>query len=126
MRRILRCAFVALVSLALSASGATLGLVHIAAHASAGQHDHHATAHAEHGHHGHYGAAQASSDEDTQKTGVHPSKNCCSACTVASPLPEAPETSVCLVVTQAIYSNLKRFDVSVAIPIDPGIPKRMS
>jgi len=124
MRRILRCAFVGLLSLALSASGATLGLAQMAAHASAGEHSHHADAHAEHGHHAHHGAAQVSSDEDTQQAGDHPSKNCCSACTVVSPLPPAPDTIVQLIVSPAVYSNLTRFDVEHAIPIDPGIPKR--
>jgi len=125
MRRILRCAFVTFLSLALSASGATLGLAQMAAHASAGEHNHHADAHAEQGHHAHHGAGQASADEDTQQAGDHPSKNCCSACTVVSPLPPVLQTIVDLIVSPTVYSNFARFDVGHAIPIDPGVPKRM-
>jgi hypothetical protein len=125
MRRILRCAFVAFLSLALSASGATLGLAQIAAHASSDEHSHHAAAHADHEHHAHHGLAQAPTDEDAQQTTDHPSKNCCSACTVVSPLPPTPDTAVVLIASVAVYSNHKRFALPVAIPIDPGIPKRM-
>src|SRR5690242_5253929 len=110
MCRILRCAFVALVSLALSASGATLGLAQIAAYGSAGHPDHQAAAHGQHGHHAHHGVAPAPSDEGSQQTGDHPSKNCCSACTVASPLPRTPDPTVWQVVSRAEYSSLIWFD----------------
>ncbi len=125
MRRVFRGAFIALLSLALSASGATLGLAQIAAHASLGQLGHHAPVHAHHEHHVHDGAAPAPQDEGPQKTGDHPSKNCCSACTVLSPLPRAPDTLVELVVSLALYPSHASFNVAVAPLIDPGIPKRM-
>jgi hypothetical protein len=126
MRRILRCAFAGLLSLALSMSGATLGLAHIAAtHAGSEGQTHHTAAHHGHHHHGHHGAAHAPAGEETQPS-THPSKNCCSACTVVSPLPPVPQTIVEPIVSLAVYSNSARFDVEQTIPIDPAIPKRMS
>ena len=125
MRRILRCAFVAVLSLALCAPGATLGLAPMAAPGKSGEHSHHGATHAEHEHHAQHTAAQTSSDEDAQQTSDHPSKNCCSACTVVSPLPPTPETTVELIASQTVYSSPKRLDAPVAMPIDPGIPKRM-
>jgi hypothetical protein len=125
MRRILRCAFVALLSLALSATGATLGLAHMTAHADPGSPGHRAAAHAEHQPHAHHGMAPALSDDGVHKTGGHSSKNCCSACTVVSPLPQSPGASIELIGSAAVYSSLRRFDCSVAVFIDPGIPKRI-
>jgi|ERR1051325_2874585 hypothetical protein len=125
MRRILRYAFVGVLSLALSASGATLGLAHMAAHGTPAEHAHHGSHHADHGQHAHHHGVPVDSDKAPPPTSDHPSKNCCSACTVASPLPRLPDAAVELIVSQAMYSSLKRLDVSFAIPIDPGIPKRI-
>jgi hypothetical protein len=35
------------------------------------------------------------------------------------------QTIVDLIVSPTVYSNFARFDVGHAIPIDPGVPKRM-
>jgi len=43
-----------------------------------------------------------------------------------SPLPQAVQITVDLIVCRMVYSNFKQFHLSIAIPIDPGIPKRMS
>jgi hypothetical protein len=69
--------------------------------------------------------AQTPSDEDGQQTGDHPSKNCCSACIVVSPLPPVADTGVQLIASRAVYPSLTGFDVAHAIPVDPGIPKRI-
>jgi hypothetical protein len=125
MRRILHSAFVAVLSLALSASGATLGLAHIAAHGKLSQHSHHGAAHTHHAHHAHHETEQTGSDESSHPANDHPSKNCCSACIVASPLPQVPAAVIELSATAAVYSILSQFDVPVSILVDPGIPKRM-
>jgi len=125
MRRILRRAFAGLLSLALAASGATLGFAsHAAARANGAEHSHHADGH-QHGHHAHHSTEPAALDDAPESSGEHRSKNCCSACTVVSPLPPVAETNVQLIASPAVYPSLKRFDVAHAIPIDPGIPKPM-
>jgi hypothetical protein len=122
----LRCAFAGLLSFALAASGATLGLAQIAmAQPSSENHIHHAAAHSRHEHHGHPGMAQSPADKETPQAGDHASKTCCSACTVTSALPCIPDAAVALVVSRALYPNPKRFEVAHATPIDPGIPKRI-
>src|SRR5690349_13702768 len=126
MRRMFRCAFIGLLSLALSASGARLGLAQIAAHASLGHIGHHAIVHAQHENHAHHGAAPIHRDEAPPKTSDHLSKNCCSACTVLSPLPRVPDTFVELIISAALYASLASFDVAVVPLIDPGIPKHTS
>ena len=128
MRGILRCAFSVVLSLALAASGATLGVVS-AAHGAG--HLHHPEAHqassdARHAHHAHHHAAPAQTDEIPQPSSDHPSKNCCSACTVAGPLPPAVETIVPLIVSRAVYPSLALLDMSRTTPVDPGIPKRIA
>src|SRR4051812_4742671 len=102
MRRILRCAFAGLLSLALATSGATLGLAsHIAGHATLATHFHHAGgAVAAHAHRGDDHPAPARSDHTPQPSGDHSSKTCCSICTVASPLPPVPDTSVQLTISR--------------------------
>jgi len=126
MRRILRCAFAGLLSLALAASGATLGLAsHLAGHAKAEHFHYGAGAIAAHAHWAHDHAAPAPSDDTPQSSGDHVSKTCCSICTVASPLPPIPDTSVQLTTSRAVYAGLARFDVALALSIDPGIPKRI-
>ena len=129
MRRILRAAFAGLLSLALAASGATLGIAsHLAAHQDGAPHAHHADHAAltgdEHQHHAHHHALPTD-DNAPQPASNHVSKSCCTACTVASPLPPTPDLSIELIVSPAVYPNLTRFDVALSVPIDPGIPKRM-
>jgi hypothetical protein len=130
MRRILRCAFAGLLSLALAASGATLGIASHMAHGNGAGHSPHtdgreALSHAEHGHHAHHHGAPIASDEAPQPSGDHPSKTCCSTCTVASPLPPVADASIQLIVSRTVYSSFTRFDVDLSIPVDPGIPKRI-
>ena len=55
----------------------------------------------------------------------HPSKTCCSICTVASPLPPVADASVQLIVSRTVYSSLTCFDIDLSIPVDPGIPKHI-
>src|SRR2546423_15555471 len=100
MRRILRCAFAGLLSLALVASGATLGIAsHVAAHEHGVEHTHHAEGHqassgVHHEDHAGHHAGMTMPDETPQPSGDHPSKSCCTACTVASPLPSIADTVV--------------------------------
>jgi hypothetical protein len=127
MRRILRCAFAGLLSLALAASGAALAFAsHLTGHAN-GAHHFHDTAGAivAHAHRAHDHAAPARSDDTPQSPGDHVSKTCCSICTVASPLPPIPDTNVQLTTSRAAYASFARFDVALALSIDPGIPKRI-
>lgn len=129
MRRTLRCAFAVLLSLALAASGATVGIAsQTAAQGEDAQHFHHADHHQAasdggHGHHAH--VVPDVSDEAPQAPSGHPSKSCCTACTVASPLPPALVPVIELLVSRAVYAIVMRFDVAIAVPIDPGIPKRI-
>jgi len=127
MRRILRCAFAVVLSLALAASGATLGIVSAAAGAAHSHHpeSHQASSEAGRAHHAHHHAAAALADEIPQPSSDHPSKNCCSACTAAGPLPPAAETVVQLIVSRAVYPSLTLLDISRTTPVDPGIPKRI-
>jgi hypothetical protein len=126
MRRILRFAFVGLLSLVLTASGTTLGFAHISrTHPGPEEHTHHSAAYVRHEHHSHTGVAQPPAGKDKQPSSSHPYKNCCSACIVVSPLPQTVQITVEIVCRMA-YSNFKQLDFSIAIPIDPGIPKRMS
>jgi hypothetical protein len=126
MRRILRCAFVGLLSLVLTASGTTLGFAHISpTHTNSEEHTHHGAAYVAHDHHSHTGVAQPPAGKEKQPSSSHPYKNCCSACIVVSPLPQTVQVTVDLIVCRMVYSTLKQFDLSIAIPIDPGIPKRM-
>src|SRR4051794_27956710 len=118
MGRILRCSFAGLLSLALAASGPTLGIAfHMAAHEHSAGHSHHADGHdeassnAEHRHHAHHHTPPIASDETPQSSGDHPSKTCCSACTVASPLAPAADTGIQLVVSRTVYSSFTWFDV---------------
>ena len=131
MRRILRTAFAIVLSLALAASGATLG---IASHLSAQKdpaplahhaHDHGMLTDGEHGRHAHHHAVPHASDHAPQPASEHASKSCCTACTAASPLPPNPEPSRELIVSRAFYPKLTQLDVALTIAIDPGIPKRI-
>ena len=129
MRRILRSALAALLSLALIAGGATLGIAsHMAAHERGVEHIHtdgrHTSSGVEHPDHAAHHAGMTMPDETPQPSGDHPSKSCCTACTVASPLPAIVDTSVEFTVSAAVYTNLAGFDVSLSVPVDPGIPKR--
>ena len=129
MRRILRCAFAGLLSLALVASGATLGIAsHVAAHEHGVEHTHHAEGHqtsgVEHEDHAHHHAGMTTPDETPLPSADHSSKSCCTACTVASPLPAIVDASIEFTVSAAVYTNLAGFNVSLSVPVDPGIPKR--
>jgi hypothetical protein len=130
MHRILRCAFAVLLSLALAASGPTLGIAsHMAAHERSVEHTHHADGHqtsfgVEHGDHARHHAG-TTPDEMPQPSGDHPSKTCCTACTVASALPPIADTSVEFTVSAAVYANLAGFVVALTVPVDPGIPKHI-
>jgi hypothetical protein len=125
MRRILRCLFVGLLSLVLTASGTTLGFAHISpTQTNPEQHTHHSATHVGHDHHFHIGVGQPPAGKEKQPSS-HPYKNCCSACIVVSPLPQAVQVTVDLIVCRMVYSNFKQFNLSLTIPIDPGIPKRM-
>src|SRR3954462_12983726 len=127
MRRILRCAFAGLLSLALAASGAALAFAsHLTGHADGAHHFHHtAGAIAAHAHRAHDHGAPARSDDTPQSSGDHSSKTCCSICTVASPLPPIADTRVQLTVSRPVYATLARVHVALALPIEPGIPKRI-
>jgi len=127
MREILRRAFVGLLSLVLTASGTTLGFAHISpAHANSEEHTHHSAAYVGHDHHAHTAVAQPPAGNEKQSGTVHPYKNCCSACIVVSPLPQTVQVTVDLIVCRMVYPNSRQYELSVSIPIDPGIPKRMS
>jgi hypothetical protein len=130
MRRILRRALAGLLSLALAASGATLGIApQMATHEHGAEHTHHAEGHhmsgGGHEAHAHHHAGMAAADETPQPSGDHPSKTCCTACTVASPLPPTADSIVEFTVSPAVYGSLAGFDFSVTVPVDPGIPKRI-
>jgi hypothetical protein len=125
MCRILRYAVVAVLSLALCASGATLGLARMSQGNAAQAGDAGHAEHDNHGHHAHHAMAQTAHEDGTQPTSDHPSKNCCSACIVASPLPGTPGTTIQRIASPAEFSSLSRFDVSFAFPVDPGIPKHL-
>lgn len=87
--------------------------------------------HSQHGDHHHAAAGHAHiapdmmSDEAPQAPSGHPSKSCCTACTVVSPLPPTLEPIVELLVSRAVYTSVSRLDVAIAVSIDPGIPKRL-
>jgi hypothetical protein len=130
MRRILRCAFAGLLSLALVASGVTLRIAsHMAAHEDGVEHTRHADGHQTSGvereGHAHHHAGMTTPDEMPQPSGDHPSKTCCTACTVASALPPIADTSVEFTVSAAVYANLAGFVVALTVPVDPGIPKHI-
>src|SRR4051794_11902118 len=73
MRRILRCAFVGLLSLALTASGTALGFAHISpTHPGPEEHTHHSAAYVGHEHHSHTGVAQPPAGKDKQPSSSHP------------------------------------------------------
>lgn len=131
MRRMLRCALAGLLCLALVASGATLGIAsRMAAQGGGAQPSHHAEHHAtdpdgQHVHHSHQRSRAGDVlDASPQAPTDHPSKTCCTACTVASPLPPNNDPIIELIVSRAIYSSLTRSEVAIAVSIDPGIPKR--
>jgi hypothetical protein len=100
----------------------------MAAHEHGAKHTDHADGHqtpsALHEHLAHHHAGITSPDETTQTSSDHPSKTCCTACTVASPLPRITDTIVEFIVSATVYTNSTRFDVTLTIPVDPGIPKR--
>ena len=129
MRRILRCAWVAVLTLALTASGAMLGgVAHAAAHGPATQH----TAsgkddfHAGHAHHGHADHDHSAALDDTPLAPHdHGSKTCCSMCTVASPLPPSVTTAAPFESRPTEYASRGAFGIAVIVRVDPGIPKRI-
>src|SRR5688572_21832733 len=128
MRRFIRCAFIALLALALTASGSVLGVTsHAATHGKAA-HTAHAShdavsdeAHAHHHHAQHHDMAQ---DETPPQD--HLSNTCCSMCTVASPLPPVATDAVQFQTSPAEYAARSAFGIAVKIAIDPGIPKRVA
>src|SRR5256885_269877 len=129
MRRILRCALAGLLSLALIASGATLGIAsHMAAHEHGVEHVHadgrHTLSGVEHPDHAAHHGGMTMPHETPQPSGDHPPKSCSTACTVASPLPAIVDTSVEFTVSAAVYTNLAGVDGFLSVPVDPGISKR--
>ena len=53
---------------------------------------------------------------------------CCQGGTISwneLTLPPIPDTNVQLTTSRAAYASLARFDVALALSIDPGIPKRI-
>ena len=120
MRRIFRCALVALLALALTASGSVLGFAsHAAAHGMATYASHDAVSHDVHAQH-HHGAPQ---DEAPPQDYV--SKTCCSMCTVTSPLPPFVTSAVQFETSPAEYAARVACGIAVKLAVDPGIPKRI-
>jgi hypothetical protein len=125
MRPFIRRAFVALLAVALGASGSVLRTSsHAASHGHA-EHAHHASHDGasggplvKHEHAQHETSAQDNGDD-------HASKTCCSMCTVASPLPHGPSAIPVLEVSLAQYLSQSKFGIALTVPIDPGIPKRI-
>ena len=128
MRRYLRSAFVALLSLALVASGTMLGgMAHAVAHnqamhhASTGGHD----SHAAHAHHARADHDQSWAFDDPPKASHdEAAKNCCSMCITATPLPPGVSGVVQFEISPTQYASHAEFGIAVTMRIDPGIPKR--
>ena len=124
MRRFIRCAFIGLLAVALTASGSVLSAASRVAqgNAHAGHASHHAASDETHAHH--HRAEHHDMAQDEALPQDHASNTCCSMCTVASPLPPATMAAVQFATAPAEYAPRTAFAIAVKIAIDPGIPKR--
>ena len=125
MRRILHRALVAVLAIALSASGAALALAShappaaaIEAHHDAAQHAHH------HGTTADHAAMTSDADGGAPPAAPHDAfAKCCSMCTLAGPLQPAASGSVTVRISAVQFAELSAYRTGRTIRVEPGIPK---